>query len=113
MAKVICKHCGATGISKCPVCRSVFPSDMYESCLSHILKWKENGDKDTVTLTFTHYRVTNSKTHILDALKDLANVMKNLSEGVLETTLESYSCDHKWIFAPGEESSIGCGHSPS
>lgn len=71
MAKVVCKDCGATGNSKCPYCRTVFPDNFEEAVLSHVLKWehKENGRVD---ITFIHFSTEETqRKRVIDALEQL------------------------------------------
>jgi effector-binding domain-containing protein len=112
MANIICTKCGATGFSKCPVCRTIFPDNQIDAMLSHILKFKEDKDNKTVTISYT--------AHIEDveeAFKRLFNVLSRMETETAEVhgdykypSFKEYSCNHTWVFAEGEESDIGCGH---
>lgn len=108
MAKVICKDCGATAYSKCPYCRTVFPDNHGEAVLSHVLKWehKENGRVDITFISYSDKETKREK--VIDALDQLQKTIKAM-DGDFYPTIEQYSCNHKWIFAPGEKSEIDCG----
>lgn len=112
MAKIVCSKCGATGWSKCPYCRTVFPDNKTEALLSHVLKWKFTpGDNVKVEYSyFTTDEELDEKEVVVQALKSLLNTLSAMESGAPWTSIEQYACNHKWVFAPGEKSSIECGH---
>jgi hypothetical protein len=108
MARIICKLCGKTGTSKCPVCRSVFLDDTSgttEALISHVLKF-EFHEEGILTLK---YQVSPNDT-VGDAVRDLLEILQmcGTGDGKQVPTLEQVFCDHLWQYQPGEKSSIGC-----
>ena len=111
MANIVCKHCGATGFSKCPICRTVFPDNQYEAMLSHMLKFSLDKDSGQVTITFKSFPMDESKP-IVSAFIHLWKVLKRLNQHKDGLSFDKYACNHHWIFAPGQKSDIGCGCNP-
>lgn len=115
MAKIICKKCNATGFSKCPYCRTVFPDNMVEGMLSHILKWEHNKEhQEDITISYRYCAEANKtkQEQVQEALEDLKNLLTRMDrpESTHYPTIKQYSCDHHWVFAEGEKSDIDCGH---
>lgn len=115
MAKIVCSKCGATGDSKCPYCRTIFPDSGYEAMLSYLLKLPHPDKNDKgkpvsfkVHLMWLRHHEEDSRLYTdAEMIRELYNILKKLDK---RGELEAYSCIHDWIFAPGAESSIGCGH---
>lgn len=91
MAKVICSHCGATGHSKNPACRTVFPDDQNDAVLSHLLKFPVI--KDGVAEGNIRF-VADTKE---EYFRNLVSCVKMLEK----VGIEKYCCDHDWELAPG------------
>jgi hypothetical protein len=127
MAKVVCSKCGLTGYSKCPICRNIFADtddlDMAGLGLLELRRGtndygKLNG-KDELQLVWTYMlyedqhlsneeRAAGQEGLMLDKLKDR---LERLAKAPWEDIRKAL-CRHHWVFAPGERSSIGCGHGP-
>lgn len=111
VARVFCSKCGATGRSKCPVCRTVFPANQYEATLSYTLKWKYEDGRVTIT---SYHCVDNDDTGekeaVTAALKALHKTLQNMADNVLDLSFEQYACNHTWRLAHGEKTDIDCGH---
>lgn len=101
MAKVVCSKCGATGHSKNPAVRTVFPDNGTEAILSHIFHFsivEENG----LTKAKVSYTVDPSW-DFQEAWKQLHGVIHLVDEKV---GVEMLMCHHDFQFAPGEVSEI-------
>jgi len=106
MAKIVCSECGTTGDSKCPYCRSVFPDrdTLIQEIDARVGNRMKIGD-DAVTVKFWPNGVR--KETALDALQFMWDVMHS---GITREDLRVLACAHRWEFAPGVKSDIGCGH---
>jgi hypothetical protein len=116
MANVVCLKCSATAISKCPVCRNVFPTNRAANMVKQLVtvEYEKVGKYKTpdAVARLTYYPFADRGE---GDLKD-GDVTKNMV-GELIGALTSYlkhfeevSCKHEWQFATGQSSSIGCGH---
>lgn len=104
-SNVVCSKCGATGKSKCPYCRNVFPDNGYEALLSHIFHFYlvEEGGLTKAKITY----VIDPEWSPEQAWKHIHGIIHEVDERV---GVKMLLCEHDFIFAPGEVSEIGCGH---
>lgn len=114
MSNVICTICGATGESKCPVCRSVFPDDqfpaMWEVRQGDGEYGKRNGcDEIQLIFPYTVPFDGDRKATTEDKMKVVKTAWEQAQRMTLEQWMRAF-CRHNWVFAPGCESTIGCGH---
>lgn len=107
MAKIVCSKCGATGISKCPSCRTVFPDNQVEAMLSHCLKTLVKGNKIEIQYSLSKKPELSDDENISDVLKHLVEVLKYLE--TKDPGFKQYGCSHRWVFAKGQKSDIDCG----
>lgn len=105
-AKVICSKCGATGLSKCPYCRSVFPDNQYAAVLGRILRVRIAQELEITRIKVDY--VVDSDWSLERAWDYLHDLFHNLVIERIKVT--QLACEHNWVFAPGEVSEIGCGH---
>ena len=113
MAKIICNKCGATGTSKCPYCRSIFPDSHGEATLSWIFKRRIKVEKKLHWLeVFLFMGDGTEKNNLAWGMHELRNILNNMEDPEVKhyPSIDAYACDHVWEFADGEKSSIGCGH---
>lgn len=93
MANVHCILCGATGHSKNPATRTVFPDDLTEALLSHILKFPKMEDGwATGTIKLRCDSIEEYFTNLIGIVKMLEKV------GV-----KQYACNHHWVLDDGQE----------
>jgi len=116
MNNVVCSKCGGEAISKCPICRNVFPSDQIATLYNNLIDLDISepqeveylgGKKDTIRNISFKLEFTHSTTEKDTPEEHLLELLKNLL--ALEYP-ERAICNHSWKFKPGEKSSIGCGH---
>ena len=117
MAKIVCIKCGVRGLSKCPHCRSSFMDRNPDLVVQEALEFVESrikvqGDrqigedgKQKYTISFWTYATTND-----EAMERMLRMLRNNLPDIPGRLLKVAGCDHEWHFLPGEESSIGCGH---
>jgi hypothetical protein len=116
MAKIVCTKCGATGDSKCPYCRTVFPDNQIEARLSYSLKIDyANDPRGRRWLKVELYSPINDENEvpvtIADDVKELYKILDLMVKHEKSwPTIEQYVCSHQWEFAPGCKSDINCGH---
>lgn len=95
MANVECKKCGELGNSKCPHCRSIFPSNQVLAVAEHSVNELREED-DAIIITLRLYGET-----LQDKLETLRWIASQ-PIGLL--------CKHQYTFVKGAKSSIDCGH---
>ena len=128
MSNVVCSKCGATANSKCPTCHSIFMANQHEALLSWGLKVKMSDDARHVEFTVLpddspmesgtipteeelKYRAIKKLSWMLDFMQDDGLTDEERGGPVNpDQLIRSYACDHKWVFAEGQHSEIGCGH---
>lgn len=107
MARIVCSKCGATGFSKCPCCRTVFPDNEVEAMLSWFLTYQVKDGQ--VEIIHQHPRCEN-----ISRAKDIALGLTKLRDRLnrlaeVDPEFKSYACCHDWCYAPGQKSDINCG----
>lgn len=118
-SNIVCRKCGATGHSKCPYCRTIFGDNQSEDILSWIFKRriekvpsKADVDENLHWLRVDLYLGSNkdgcTTEYGLTKLREILNAMEDPNDPY--PTIKQYSCDHEWVFAPGQKSTIDCGH---
>jgi len=100
MSKIVCSKCGATGNSKCPYCRTVFPDNQLEALLSYVIQWDRREDRIVVQVATLTTSVEEALTKTLSALTTCAE----------KVGFAQYACEHDWVFAEGQHSEIACCH---
>lgn len=114
MAKVVCSQCGTTGDSKCPACRNVFPDrqDLAE------IEFRVDGhpvydeDEDVVRMTVKGY-INDDQEEELGRNKAIILALHRSIKHLSELSVEDLTvllCNHRFEFAEGQHSDIGCGH---
>ena len=117
MATVICKHCGATGESKCPYCRNVFADDSIGiPSMAEIRQGKGEFGKldgcDELHLVLPYSFSEGAEASPQDFKIKLLRFHEFFKTLTADQAWKMF-CRHSWQFAPGQESSIGCGHKAS
>jgi hypothetical protein len=114
MAKVVCSKCRMTGISKCPYCRNVFSDNQMDTLLSYGIKTKiiDEGGPKYLQIRLEIYKDKTPEETLESAIDRLVCVkdQSGNSKYTKYPTIKEFLCHHKWVFAPGEHSDIGCGH---
>jgi hypothetical protein len=95
--RIVCNKCGATGSSKCPVCRTVFPDDEKVTYLQEVLtveigrynkEWRSQVGTDliiTSTLREGCADPYDGMIHFLKRIRDLT-----------PEQLKQLCCNHHW-----------------
>lgn len=101
MSNIICNKCGATGNSKCPCCRSIFPDDQMDAVLSMIFKHTIKQEGNGIWCEVKYLVGVPSKDTVadIDLLKSLKGLQTNLKM-IIDNP--QYLCDHVWELAVGE-----------
>jgi hypothetical protein len=113
VSKVVCSKCGATGISKCPFCRQVFPDNQSMAMWRAVsaFEFEPSGKYNTpdLVLRLTYHAANEEEA---EALKrgELTTDQLEFMKDAIEARMRDNCADHEWGFAAGEKSSIGCGH---
>jgi hypothetical protein len=107
MARIVCSKCGATGFSKCPSCRTVFPDNEYEGILSWFLTYQVSNGQVEIIHRHPRCEDISRAEDIALGLTKLRDRLNRLAE--VDPGFKQYSCEHDWWFAKGERSDIGCG----
>jgi hypothetical protein len=124
MPTVYCKKCGITGFSKCPHCRSIFADGMpmEMELLDNFIHVRDISPKDEngqptrytggdhegeIVVKHEVYFETYADTQDIAMERVLSSLQSLLSQHI---NIKVASCVHEWELAPGEVSSIGCGH---
>lgn len=116
MAKVVCKKCGSTGISKCPIHRNVFPDNQADAVMSQIFKYEIIGDGHGTAWIQVSFMLGSIDHEYTDefALKQLDKRLHDMvtqeSDNTYPPRLAVFLCDHDWVLADGEHCDIGCGN---
>ena len=131
MSQVICIKCGATGDSKCPRCRTVFPDNQMEAALSwnmvvgvmenregkkfYCLGYRLDGrlDGDTGKLIYDIPEAEEEASYRLIEIIT-SSVAQGLTGSTNETfgmpTLQQLFCNHDFHYRPGGKCRYGCGY---
>lgn len=113
MVNVVCSKCGAKGTSKCPYCRSVFPSDQAATMWRSVsaFEWEPEGKYRTpdLVLRLTYHPADKNDEKALRAGNFTTEHLEYLMSAI-KAKLRDLCPEHDWAFAEGETSSIGCGH---
>jgi len=105
MAEVICNKCGATGSSKNPMYRNVFPDDQVVSMAGCFMQYPKQDTKDKFTIIFNLLRSDDKDDPPeIRAMHAIQDIFKWVAEH--NTKIEQVFCNHNWEFAPGETSDI-------
>jgi hypothetical protein len=109
MSNVVCVDCGMEAHSKCPFCRTVFPNNQTDAMLSWTCKHriKEVNNFNWLQVEFM-MREDETEEDTFKRLHSLLDEMVTKPKEFL--SLKEFCCDHRWVFKPGEKSTIGCGH---
>lgn len=111
--KVICKYCEATGESKCPNMRNVFPDNLMDAVMSHLIKSTfevealPDGQKRIIftirTFDIVKDGVNEDGKPSLDFMEGMWRGLARQLEGMLHAgpgssspTLRQWACDHEW-----------------
>lgn len=99
MSNVVCKKCGATGHSKCPRTRNVFPDDQNVALLKHVLA----------------VHVKNEKQIILDydfpsnmPPDEAFDYLIHTLQALTQKQRKELMCQCEWIMKPGQTCTFGC-----
>ena len=109
-----CIHCGAEANSKCPHCRTIFPTNQMEAMLSYGFKRHIKKDEREVNWLKVEFFIGNGteKDNLEFALTELYTCLAKMAEPEHPyPSIAEYACDHIYHFKEGEKSSISCGHS--
>lgn len=100
MARIRCKKCGATGISKNPYTRSVFLDNGMEAVYSWVLKYKTTTDEHGQKWLEVRMAYGSGDTDEAKAFVHLAEMLKRMTD---EGWIEQYACPHgEWERTDGE-----------
>ena len=101
MSPYHCKHCGATAISKCVNCRSIFPDDGFDAMLSNVLKYKITFD---LVRQFAEVQLT-VHVPIQDTLgsadAEVVQYALTMINKLTPEQIKNYSCNHDWVISEG------------
>lgn len=126
MPTIYCTKCGVRGSSKCPHCRSIFSNpkpklengetdymkaeaqeffEMFASVKIDTESMKNRKDEhDDVRHFVSFWTYAQSESEALEKTLERLKFLLPL------TNIKVAACVHDWAIAPGEKSSIGCGH---
>jgi hypothetical protein len=111
MAKIECRKCGATGNSKCPICRTVFMDDQLDAMLSHSLKRNLKPSEYSGHYNWLNIAWLSDKDDSMEvAMNKLREVLNRMADpDDAYPSFKQYACDHSWQFQKGHKSEVGCG----
>lgn len=124
MGNVVCVRCGVEALSKCPYCRNVFIDDTIkygemEDFRLDLLAMREIRQgrneygqlegQDEFLISFSYSFSRDEKATNDQLMERLTHAWEMFNKVSLDDCKKIF-CHHKWVFKPGEKSSIGCGH---
>lgn len=116
---VFCSECGATGLSKCPYCRSIFQTDpvgQIECMMTSALEIHPAEDDEfwMIVKVFQDANPLLERDKPETAEEALIKLHDWLGRMIRQEdnfpSLKQFLCQHKWRFMEGKHSQIDCGH---
>ena len=110
---VVCSKCGATGDSKCPNSRTVFPDAQTDAMLSHTLKIRSQDGWFGISVkkyvdTFSESEQKYVPREESDS-EALVRIFEYLTLLERNEELKGYACVHQWVHTKGTRVCDFCG----